>query len=51
MQAALLCASGPHFAQPFKPKGLEQYKALVEKRSKRIDAEFFSILSRYGSVK
>jgi adenine-specific DNA-methyltransferase len=49
MQAALLCASGPHFAQPFKPKGLAQYRALVDKRSKRIDAEFFSVLSQYES--
>jgi adenine-specific DNA methylase len=49
MQAALLCASGPHFAQPFRPKGLAQYKALVDKRSKRIDAEFFSVLSQFAS--
>ncbi|MVT52577.1 hypothetical protein GPL17_19025 [Bradyrhizobium yuanmingense] len=46
LQAALLCASGPHFAQPFKPKGARQFKALVEKRAKRIDAEFFSLLAR-----
>ncbi|WP_216072695.1 hypothetical protein, partial [Acinetobacter baumannii] len=25
LQAALVCASGPHFAQPFKPKGPKQY--------------------------
>jgi adenine-specific DNA methylase len=51
MQAALLCASGPHFAQPFKPKALPQFKALIDKRSKRVDAEFFSILSRYPALK
>jgi hypothetical protein len=51
MQAALLCASGPHFAQPFTPKGLAQYKALVDKRSKRLDAEFFGVLSQYGSTR
>jgi adenine-specific DNA methylase len=46
LQAALLCASGPHFAQPLKPKGPRQFKALIEKRAKRVDAEFFSLLSR-----
>jgi adenine-specific DNA-methyltransferase len=50
MQAALICASGPHFAQPFKPRGLQQFKALVEKRSRRLDAEFFSILFRYATL-
>src|SRR6202795_4643250 len=46
IQAALLCASGPHFAQPFRPKGPSQFRALIDKRSRRLDAEFFAILSR-----
>lgn len=50
LQAALLCASGPHFAQPFKPKGARQFKALIEKRAKRIDAEFFALLTRRALV-
>jgi adenine-specific DNA methylase len=50
IQAAVICASGPHFAQPFKPRGLEQFKALIDKRSKRVDAEFFAIISRYVAL-
>lgn len=50
LQAALLCASGPHFAQPLKPKGSRQFKALIEKRAKRIDAEFFALVTRRSLV-
>ena len=50
LQAALTCSSGPHFAQPFKPKGPNQFKALIAKRSRRIDAEFFGIVSQYASL-
>jgi adenine-specific DNA methylase len=50
LQAALLCASGPHFAQPFKPKGARQFKALIEKRAKRLDAEFFALVARRSLV-
>jgi hypothetical protein len=50
LQAALLCASGPHFAQPFKPKGPRQFKSLIEKRARRIDAEFYSLLTRRSIV-
>ena len=46
IQAAMLCASGPHFAQPFRPRGPRQFKSLMDKRLKRLDAEFFSILSQ-----
>ena len=45
--AAFICPSGPHFAQPFRSRGLSQHRALIEKRSRQVDAEFFvSLTSR-----